>query len=326
MKYNIRLKFKGAAGLMVLLAALYLAVLTAPLPLSAAGQRAEPYESYLTIKYYINLEDYDTAGKLIDRFLETRPDDPFILTEKAMLALKKDRKTKIAEKLLEKARTIYPEYYYSNYLSAYIILNNYPDDKDKVERALGFLKTSIRDNSGFYDSYYWLGVILNEQGKPAESNRYFEKANRLSEKPATYYYMASNYRKLKDETGEIKALKSLLEMNPTNHRALVRLGQLYLDQKDYSAALPYFERLYSSNPENRQVFAQYLYSLFAAGKDKKFLEVAQSGMVADSPMLSYAKALILRKRKKFDEAIDFLKEIKNKDTRTSLLLSGTLYQ
>ncbi|MCP5051097.1 MAG: tetratricopeptide repeat protein [bacterium] len=284
-------------------------------------QSADPYESYMAIKYRMNLEQFDKAKHLIDRFLKNHPDDPFILTEKAVVAMKQDGSSYIAEALLEKARAIYPDYYYSNYLLAYVLFSSYPDITRKVDKALQCLMTAIRDNREFYDSYYWMGVILNDRGRHAESNRYFEKANRLDQKPASYYYMASNYRKLKDESGEIATYKSLLSLSPGNFKAISTLAQIYMTREDYAGAAVYLEKLFAANPGSRRISAQYLYSLFASGQDKKFIEVSGQTDIRDSPLLVYAKALILYREKRFNEAIAFLDSIETKDLKARLLLS-----
>jgi tetratricopeptide (TPR) repeat protein len=309
---------KNVLTVIAVLCCMLLPLVVRQLPAEEIGN---PYESYLEINYLLNLNDFGKAEALIDRFLEKHPEDPFILTEKAVLALNIKNDTDAALTLLGKALAMYPGYYYSNYLLASILFTNYPEDEKKVNRAIKHLELSIHDNDEFYDSHYLMGIILNDREKYAESNRAFERANRLEQKFTAYYYMGSNYHELKDVAGEIAAYKKILELSPFNYKALRSLSQIYMEQEDYKNAAIYLEQLFTSNPGTRKIAVEYLYSLFAAGEDEKFLKISEMVDIKDSNLLIYAKALILSRKNKEDEAIKLLESINPKDSRSYLLMS-----
>jgi tetratricopeptide (TPR) repeat protein len=280
-----------------------------------------PYENYLKINYFMNLNDFDQAEILIDSFLAKYPKDPFILTEKAFLLQNVNNKPFKAIEILEKVRSIYPEYYYSNYLLASILFTQFTNDKAKVNRAVQLLELSIKDNDRYFDSFYLLGIIKSERKEYRLSNRYFEKANRLEQKLATYYYMSSNYRELKDRKGEIATYEKILNMDPANFKALETLSQMYMEQENYKKAAHYLGKLFSFNPGTRKIAVEYLYSLFAAGESEKFLKVSNLMDIGDSSILIYARALLLSRSQKLDDALELLDSNKSKDVRTNLLLA-----
>jgi len=280
------------------------------------------YEDYIIIKYLINLGELDNARTVIDKYLKTSPDDPFILTEKAFVLknLKNDRTE--ALKILSRAAEIYPEYYYANYLRASFLLSEYFGDqtqKELLHKGVEYLKTAIKDNPDHYDSYYLLGVLLNETGKHKESNSYFEKLNRMEENPGAYFYMAYNHHQLGNEDAEIKAYKKLLEFDPGDPRVLKILGQLYFKKREFEKAAKYLEQLFQQAPEDKQTAMEYLYSLFFSGDTKTFLEVSKQVDISDSPMMLYFTAAVLSRAQKFDQAEKLLAKIDKKDFRAHLL-------
>lgn len=286
------------------------------------------YESYLVIEYLIHLNQYEKAETAINQYLRDYPHDPFILAEKAFLLSEVKGKTEEALQLLKKSKSIYPNYYFSNYMQALILFNLTktaseiaPDTaiKEKQEDAVKYLEIAIKDNPGFYDAYYLMGIILNANSEYKKSNQYFEKANRLKQTTSTYLYMVSNYGNLDDLDGVIEAYKSILAINSLHYRALAGLSEIYLQKKDYHTASLYLEKLYRRNPDDKDTAVEYLYALIAGGETGKFMEAVKNIDISSIPVLLYTKALILTRQKKYNEAEQILKMVKSKDLKTRLL-------
>jgi len=279
------------------------------------------HEGYLKINYYLNLNDFENAEKLIDTFLSSYPDDPYILTEKAFLSQNIDNEPEKTLRLLNKALTVHPDYYYANYLKASLLFTQYPDNKGKIDEAIKLLELSIKDTPDFYDNYYLMGIILSDREDYAGSNSYFEKANRLEEKLAVYYYMATNYHMLKNREKESEIYEKILSLDPTNYKALRTLSQIYMDRGQYKKAVIYLEKLLSGNPGTRKIAEEYLYSLFASGEYEKFKKITALIKLDQYPLLVYGRAYILSREKKLDEALKLLERIKHKDTKYYILLA-----
>lgn len=293
----------------------------------------QPYGNYLTIKYYMHLNQFEKAENAINKYLDDHPQDPFILTEKAFLLSEVKGEYEEALGLLNKSKAIYPQYYYANYLHALILFNltnivSKTDSdtvveekvvKEKENDARKYLEIAIKDNPGFYDAHNLLGVILNTMGEYRESNRYFEQANRLKQTITSYLYMASNYRHLNDTDGVVNSYKKILSLSPLNNRALLSLARIYLEKNEYKSAVVYLEKLFRNNPQDHELAHEYLYSLVAAGETKKFMETVNQVDISNIPILLYSKALLLIREKKFNQAEQTLKMIKSKDLRMHLL-------
>lgn len=290
---------------------------------------ADRFEAYTTIKYHLNLYQFKEAEHLMDSFLEKYPDDPFILTEKAFLYTRVDSKHKEALALLKKALVTYPAYYYANYLYASTLylfhtsgMTYDPGDGLSLQdAAVKYLKASFEDNDTFYDGFLLLGIILHEQKKYTESNRYLDKAAGLKKSPEPYMYMAGNYNHLNDLDKEIEAYKKVLSFSPYDPKALFALSRYYLKQGAAKDASVYLERLFMKYPNDKKVSFDYLYSLFAAKEVDKFLEVSETMDVSGVPFLVFARAFFLTRKERRGEAVKLLEGLEKPDLKASLLLA-----
>lgn len=287
------------------------------------------YEAYTTINYYLNLYDFDKAESLIDDYLAQYPDDPFILTEKAYLL--KDIKNEHGEAaaVLKKVKAIYPDYYYANYLLASLLFMYRDADKipglekpaSPLDEALKYLEISIKNNSQFFDSLFLMGVILSDKGKPNASNEYLEKALRVRQTPEPYFYMAINYKQLKDIENEIRAYKKILTYSPYDPRSLSEISNYLLRRGDLKGASSYLERLFLKYPDDKSISTEYLQVLFGAREVEKFLEVSDTVDISGSPLLVFARAFFLAEKDRYTEALQLLNGLKEKDVKTYLLMA-----
>lgn len=309
-------------------------------------------QDYLIINYLLRLNQFEKAADHIDRYLEKNPDDPFILTEKAFVVLNLNKDANNALELLKRAKTVYPDYYYSNYLHGSILFSRYSVDagldlppgtikkndppagsgeksrevkqeelETTINDSITYLERSVDNNPDFYDGHFLLGVALSDKGDYAQSNRSLEMALRLKESIEVYSYISFNFQKLGDRESEIGAYRKILELNPYDYRALSALSQHYLKNKDFKSASTYLERMYLRNPGSQKLSFEYLYSLFASGETEKFLEVSNIVDILDSPLLIYAKALLLSRQKKYTEAETLMKSAKSTDINATILLA-----
>lgn len=320
------------------------------------GAPAIPEDSsqdYLIINYLLRLNQFEKAAVHIDRYLEKKPDDPFILTEKAFVVLNLNDDADAAMALLKQAELVYPDYYYANYLHGSILFTRYSidagldlppgaikktepadpgaggmskEEKQKeleatIEKSIGYLERAVENNRDFYDGHFLLGVALSDKGEYAQSNKSLETAAQLKETIEVYSYISFNCQKLDDSQGEVAAYKKVLEINPHDYRALSALSQHYLENKDFKSASTYLERMFLRNPGSQKLSFEYLYSLFASGETEKFLEVSNIVDILDSPLLIYARALLLSRQKKYAEAEKLIKSAKATDINATILLA-----
>lgn len=267
-----------------------------------------PYSDYMIINFLLRSNDIPEAEYQMDNLLKKQPDDPFIITEKAIImeALHNDRNK--AKEFLERAIKIYPGYYYSNFMLASILFNEYTEagKKEKALEAMNYIDISLKDEPNQYDSRYLAGMISSELGEYKRSNDHLKKAARLEETPEVYNYMAYNFGKLNNMDAEIKANLKIMELAPSDQLAASRLAQIYVQEKDFKKALVYLEPLYNNNQQDSKILVDYLYSLFFTGGDQKFLDVTKDLDLKKIPEMIPVKAIILGRMKKYEEAKDLI--------------------
>ncbi|HLP61446.1 MAG TPA: hypothetical protein VK186_21570 [Candidatus Deferrimicrobium sp.] len=291
------------------------------------GNLGAKYEAYTTINYYLHLYDFEKAESSIDAYLAKDPSDPFILAEKAYLL--KDVKNEYGEavKVLKKIHKIYPGYYYSNYLMASLLYlhrdaNEIPGltlSTPPLDEALKYLEISIKNNGKFFDSLFLAGAILSDKGKPNESNRYLEKALAVKQTVEPYFYLANNYKQLKDIEKEIQTYKKILTFIPYDPKSLTEISNYLLKRGDLKGAADYLERLSLKYPEDKTISTEYLQVLFGAREVEKFLDVSDTVDISGSPLLVFARAFFLGEKERYTEAIKLLNEVKERDAKTNLL-------
>ncbi len=267
-----------------------------------------PYSDYMIINFLLHSNDIPEAEFQMDNLLKKQPYDPFIITEKAIIleALHNDRSK--AKEFLKHAIKIYPGYYYSNFMLASILFNEYTESgkKEKAQEAMNYVDISLKDEPNLYESRYLAGMISSELGDYKRSNDHLKKAARLEETPDVYNYMAYNFGKLKNLDAEIKANLKIMELAPSDQLAASRLAQIYVQEKDFKKALVYLEPLYNNNQQDSKILVDYLYALFFTGGDQKFLEVTKDLDLKKIPEIIPVKAIILGRLKKYDEAKDLI--------------------
>lgn len=303
------------------------------------------FQAYTTIRFLMEIQEYQQAKTAIDQYLEKYPLDPFVLTEKAIVMRRLKAKTTEIIKILKKSLAIYPDYYLSNYQLATTSFLHYLQSRDKqtieqelsmLDHAIHHLRHSIAKNAGYQKSYFWLGVIIHEKGLVlyrnnlssksktlfVESNKQLSAANKLEPSPEAYYYMALNYEQLNNIPQKMSALKSILKFSPYDYNTLAQLSNIYLDKKNYRMAANYLEKLALIDPDNKKISYNYLFSLFALGDTEKFLKASSTIDISDSQILLYAKAFFLYKKKKLRQAEKLIKSFTKTDFRSQLLLAN----
>ncbi len=307
---------------------------------------AEPnYQAYLTIRYLLEIQEYQQAKILINQYLKKFPADPFILTEKAMVLRKLKGDTREIIKILKKSLLIYPDYFLSNYLMATTSFLQYLQNQEEqnlsqeiavLDQSMFHLNKSIAGNPQYHQSFFWLGVIKHEKGLVIsrkntsakgrqvfiDSNKQLEIANKIQPSPEAYYYMALNHEQLNNIPQKMRALKNILKFSPYDYDTLAQLSNIYLKNKNYKMAASYLEKLALIDPNNKKISYNYLFSLFAMGKSDKFLQASTTINISDSPTLQYAKAFFLYQNNNWREAENLIKSFASKDFKSSLLLAN----
>ena len=163
--------------------------------------------------------------------------------------------------------------------------------KGRYNEAIKYFEKGLKWNPWQGQLYYFIGNILTGRNITQLALEYYQEAERFTD----YHYLpqniAANYLKQGKVSNAIPYLEKAIQYQPDKERMLplqLRLGNIYLTQKDYQNA----ERIFSSAIENKPDNVETYYGLAQAyiGQDKKELgkealqkviDLEPNGKVAD---------------------------------------------
>ena len=284
---------------------------------------------YLRIRFYIHLNQLEGAERLIDEYLAKHPQDPFILTEEAYILFQLKSDPEGALKVLAEVDEIYPLYFYADYLHASMLFSSFLQerkDKSLLDEALKYLEASIRQNDQFFDSSFMAGVIASEKGDFAASNRYFDMANKLKQLPASYFYMAFNFRELGDPDGEAGSYENIVKLDPENDRALMPLAEVYLRKRDYFKSYQILNRI-REDDRNNIYYSLLLEILSRLDLNERIIQTYQLIRQQDKMLQTlsvndyYHVVFAFGNLNRFDEAYQAVLYIRDKSNREGEMLT-----
>jgi Flp pilus assembly protein TadD len=142
--------------------------------------------------------------------------------------------------------------YYINLSHAYRLLK-LPAEAVRVARS------GLAGNGDLFELYDALGVALGDLGKPQEAVAALQEAVRRNPNDSNANYnLALALLAVGRPDEAVAALKHTLVLQPTYPNALLFLGRMEMDEKDWDAAAQYLKPLYESHPEmpeSRQMMA-----------------------------------------------------------------------
>ncbi len=149
----------------------------------------------------------------------------------------------------ESGNIVYPKNVLLNKLlaTAYFKLNKFPD-------ARKLFQVAIKNDSSDYESYNFLGDIFYMEKNSDSAFYYYQKALFFNKKDAT---LISNMSTILYEKGDKKACvdfnEKLLSQNDSLYAAWENLGYYYLQEKDTSKSVIYFESGFKHGLQNTEI-------------------------------------------------------------------------
>ena len=202
-----------------------------------------------------------SALRIIDDGLKVYPSSPVLLTKKGDINLKMKN--------------------YNEAISAY-----------KQSICLGDSSEINFRNMGV--GYYWTGEYDSSVISLNIANKIMDKD------PTAYFYLGTSYKSLKQYEEAIENLSKAVKLQRNDFMAetLIQIAATYYEQKDYSAALKFYQDALRENPDKSEIIF-YLAAVYdhyykdktvAINYYRKFL--ASSADKADSTLLKYAGSRI----------------------------------
>ena len=193
---------------------------------------------------YFSLGDLANAVQYAEEVGEGSGQDPQMLTQMAGIlasAGKPDRALRLLDLAIERA----PERGESYFPKAIILMNQkrLPEAEQTVKQGLKYAPDSPI-------GYYYLGRISIEAGNPEQALDSFNRA--IAANPSfepAYLAQASLYESRQEKDKAIAVLKKYLQqVNPRNKDIRQHLIQLYISTKDYAGGLAELEKLLEEDP------------------------------------------------------------------------------
>ncbi|MBT8348583.1 MAG: tetratricopeptide repeat protein [Sulfurovum sp.] len=245
----------------------------------------------------------------------------------------------------------YPDHPDANHLFGVIQLS-----KKQFASAENHIKIAINSAPKNAEYHHNLGVVYKESGRIIEARRLFQKAVKLNRTYANAYNSLGSINVIEGEYKEAKKnFMKAIEIDPQSHDALFNLSKSLRALKEYNNASNYLEKLSKKAPDDPEVKYELFNCYVDSGRVKEaisfikqeisnqhdniFLKYKLSQLYERQSMLDHAmlmieevskqdpsnpkyilhKAVILRRLKKFNDALECIQniDISSVDSRLS---------
>ena len=147
-----------------------------------------------------------------------------------------------AASYFKQALDIYPDHQKArkgldNVTKQFLNNGNKAYKRGDLEKATALYKKALKYDSGFYHSYYQLGVLEKKLGNSDMAISYLSKV--LEIKPdhdKSWFTLGTVYETNNDLDSAIVKYQKTIDLNPGYTKAYGRLGNIYINKKDYASA------------------------------------------------------------------------------------------
>ena len=126
-------------------------------------------------------------------------------------------------------------------------------NKGDREDVIKTLKKIIKDTPDEFMAYYYLGIMLNEEGQSSQALNHFEIALSGFPKSADIHLRMAKILDEKNKRDEANAhYQQALTLNPNSPQALSRVGIMEMENKNYKKAADYLQKARDLQPDNSE--------------------------------------------------------------------------
>lgn len=261
---------------------------------------------YLLANAYLGQNSRDEALAVYEQVAKASPNDPQPLVQEGIVLAQMDRRND-ARKLFEKARTLAPDNFQA--LAQLIGLDLVEKQYAEAQRLVD---EEIARKPAEAGSYLLRGQVLIAQGDTVRAETALKKAIELQpDSPDAYYLLAQMYFDTKQEKRALADLQDVSAKNPKDTKALMLIGTIREQEKDYPIAREMYEKTLAINPNFSPALNNlaYLDSEIFSDFDSAFV-MAQSArkLLPNEPHVADTLGWILFKRREYSWALSLLQE------------------
>jgi Tfp pilus assembly protein PilF len=171
--------------------------------------------------------------------------------------------------------------------------------ENNYELASVEFNRSIQTDSSFKQSYYGLGIISDDQGKPEDAIKYYKEAISLdAQYSEAYNALGRVYSRQQKWQEALKCYKKALEnkLYTTPHLPNLNIGLVYMEMKEYDKAVEAFREAKRFVNQDFIIY-QLGTALYEAGKIKDSIREFQEGvgMTPQNATMRFSLALAFLK-------------------------------
>lgn len=213
--------------------------------------------------------DFDGALALIDKVLQSSPDDPVLLYERASILIDA-RKLERAESELRKLLRMYPQFYDGQRLMGRLLLDRSGGDRQKIEEAMLHLRAALAARPDDLATGMTIAQILMGSDRAAEAERVMAGlVERFPDHRAVNYSYAQILTKLERGAESRIYLERVVAADPSYSPAVIQLVDIYQKESEWLRAAELLELLIEQDPANLEVQRQQAVFYLRAGESEK---------------------------------------------------------
>jgi len=198
---------------------------------------------YLTATAYLAQKDFDEALAIYGQIAGANPKDPQPITLAGLVLMQQGRGDQ-ARNSFEKARQMAPDY-----LPALEQLVSMDMVEKREEEARRRVDEQIARNPAQAESHLLLGRIFFVQHNLPSAEGEFKRAIQLQpDSPDAYYFLAQLYVDGKQDQTALADLRKVAAQNPKDTKALMLIGAIQDQEKDYPAAQDAYMKVLAVDP------------------------------------------------------------------------------
>jgi predicted Zn-dependent protease len=238
------------------------------LPLTGQTFSSAPH-NFIMARMAADEGDYDRALKLLDQVLETNPNDPVVLFERASTLLDA-RNFDRAENELRKLVAVNPEFYDAQRLLGRLLLDRSGGERKKVEQALLHLRAAFNARPDDIASGMMVAQILIGSERVADAERVIAgMLERFPDNRALNYSYAQLLTKLGRGNESQTYLERVIAADPSYGPAVLQLVDVYQRTGEWKRAAELLDAIIEEDPSNLELQRQQAVFYLRGGDSEK---------------------------------------------------------
>lgn len=255
------------------------------------------------IQIYINEKAYKEAAVLLEKMLESAPENDDIHYVLGVALSELERESEAIDHLLQVSAA---SMFFQN---AAVHIAFLYQEQGELEKAVDFMEQAVRQRPDNLDFRLYLASFHEERENYEAALKVLQDALEMAaESPRIYFRMGVIHDKTGDKAASIQAMRRVIELEPDNANALNYLGYTLADMgKDLEEAEKLIRRALELKPDDGYITDSLGWVYYQQGRYEKALELLEraADLAPDDPVILEHLGDAYRKLGRKQEALEF---------------------